>query len=400
LLGRIPDSHHWHVVLEVECDTHAKIVTVKDAAHSNHLLTPARVVSLLVASLAVFLAACASTGGEGGHVQLDVAEPQYVFPITGFGGYGWSGRVNEVTAEWRVPKISSASNTGAAATWIGAQNSQDTDFIQIGVNELALKDGLNEYLAFWSDVHVQFHPQYLGAVHPGEMLYALMKQGKGGWTISLHNGSNSFSAKRTISYGAGLSFTRAEWLQEDVAPGALTSKDVPYPVMTNVKFRHLQVNGEVPRLKLTDAVVLIASTGEIRVPTAVHDDSFTFRSPSGAQRQYLEDARYLDVGASEFQVEYASWQSTSTKARIVDVRNMISTLESNTKIFAMQTWPKPTRVPIAKLVKVTKTEIVDLQKWSTAGLGIGPAFSAYASTLPLHTKLVDMVRASLGLPPL
>jgi hypothetical protein len=373
---------------------------VKDAAHPTHMPARLRVVSLLVAALVVFFAVCTSTGGGSGHLQLDDAEPQYVFPITGFGGYGWSGKVDEVTAEWRVPKISSASNAGAAASWIGAQNSQDTDFIQIGVNELALKNGLNEYLAFWSDVHVQFHPQYLGAVHPGEMLYASMKQGRGGWTISLHNGSNSFSAKRTISYGAGLSFTRAEWLQEDVAPGALTSKDVPYPVMTNVTFRHLQVNGEVPRLKLTDAVVLIASTGEIRVPTAVHDDSFTFRSPSGAQRQYLEDARYLDVGASEFQVEYASWQTTSTKARIVDVKNMISTLESNTKIFDMQTWPKPTRAPLAKLVRVTKLEIIDLQKWSKAGLGVGPAFSAYASTLPLHTKLVDMVRASLGLPPL
>jgi Peptidase A4 family len=393
-------SHLWHVVVEVACDTHAKIVTVKDAALPNRMPARVPVASLLVAALVIIFAVCSSTSGDGGRLQLDLAEPQYVFPITGFGGYGWSGKVSEVTAEWRVPRISSTSNAGAAATWIGAQNSQDTDFIQIGVNELALKNGLIEYLAFWSDFHVQFHPQYLGTVHPGELLFASMKHGEGGWTISLHNRSNSFSAKKTVSYGVGLDFTRAEWLQEDVAPGSLTSKDVPYPVMANVKFGHLQVNGEDPRLKLTDAVVLIASTGEIRVPTAVRGDSFTFKSPRGAQRQYLEDARYLDVGASEFQVEYANWPTTSTKARVVDVKNMISTLNSNTKIFAMQTWPKPARVPMAKLVRVTKLEIVDLQKWSKTDLGTGPAFSAYASTLPLHTKLVDMVRASLGLPPL
>src|SRR5579872_6330678 len=77
--------------------------------------------------------------------------PHYVFPVTGFGGYQWSGQVTEIGSTWRVPQIDADSPSGAAATWIGAQDNATGQFIQVGVFEQCVAPSTITYRAFWSD---------------------------------------------------------------------------------------------------------------------------------------------------------------------------------------------------------------------------------------------------------
>jgi Peptidase A4 family len=327
--------------------------------------------------------------------------PTYLFPATGFGGYQWEGRVHYLEAQWRVPKVSATSPVGAAATWIGAQNTTGNDFIQIGVEEIAENKGQITYRAFWSDTTVKFAPQFMGVVSPGELLFATMVRDSNGWLVSLRNTSGGFDVYKEISYEAGARFTIAEWIQENPASTSLSSRDVPYPIMTNVEFQNLQVNGKSPQLNLNDGLVLMASTGEIRVPTAIHNDAFTFTAPRGAQDQYLEDARTLDAGGSRFDAEAVTWQTTPLNVRITDVNDAINVIQVSKRTLQAQTWPSSTQALISKLVQMIEREISGLRAWSKAGLRLNtPAFLAYVSVARSEEKTADLVRASLKLPPL
>jgi hypothetical protein len=227
-----------------------------------------------------------------------------------------------------------------------------------------------------------------------------MKRDKTGWQISLRSGSGSFSVSRHISLGVGLDYTSAQWLQEDPTSGLVVTRDVPYPVIANVRFTNLLVNGAKPRLRLRDAQVLITSTGEIELPTSVSDDAFTFTPPHGAQRQYLEDARLLDYASSTFQAEYANWGSTPAQRRHSYAQHWIDTLMLNAKKFEAQSWPKSTRKPISQLVLVTREQIADLHSWLTGGLAVnGRGYLRFEATQKAHQRSANLVRSSLSLPP-
>jgi hypothetical protein len=355
---------------------------------------------VVAVSLSTFTHANSTTQSAEG-LRRDVLGPADVFPAGGFGGYFSSGVVHVVQAQWRVPKISPSSPPGEAATWIGAQNASGSDFIQVGVIEGAQSKGKDVYFGFWSDTKVNFHAQPFGVVTPGELIFASMRQEGAQWEISIRGKSQETRHTTYVAYGAGVHDTAASWIQEDPAPSNVTSKDVPYPVMANVKFAKLLVNGRKPHLALRDGRVLIASTGVIRVPTPVRSDSFTFKAPHGSQRQYLEDARTFDVAEDAFQAELSSWPTTPTPTRRVDANHLILALAQNTDTFTTQTWPPRVRAPLSKLVKVTDLEISDLKSWRVGNLSLDDlAFTKYGLTLRQHEKFVDMVRTSLSIPPL
>jgi Peptidase A4 family len=334
--------------------------------------------------------------------QRDAVEsPAFFFPETGFGGYSWTGNVKEISARWRVPRMLANSHAGIAATWIGAQTQSNNDFIQIGINEYGLRGGLGIYEAFWSDTAKSFHPQPLGPVSEGERLYFSMTKDSKGWVVRLHNESKSLSEKKQIDYAAGVTFTTAEWIQENPAPSLVTSRDSPYPNIANVTFERVKVNEETPRLGLSDGQVLIASSGAIRVPTAFRDDSFTFRAPTGAARQYLEDAKRLDKDASSFDAEFVTWRTTSTRQRLLDVTQLIDSLQKNITTFETQTWPKPTAELLSQLDQLTRQQVVEFQLWSATSMPAnGREYLKFMASVPRHDVLVDKIRASLDLPPL
>lgn len=327
--------------------------------------------------------------------------PKFATPITGFGGYTWTGDVKQISAKWRVPAISSDSPAGSASTWIGAQGAKTNQFVQIGVVENRLNSHLTIYEAFWSDAAIGFSPQIFGSVHAGDLVSASMKRNKKGWSIQVVDHSRTLNQATEISFRAGSTFTHAEWIQEDPTQGNIVASDVPYPDIANARFQRLRVNHEAPQLGLKDGRVLIASNGSIRVPTSVHRDSFTFDSPSGAALQYLLDVTTTDVSSTTFSAQFARWSSATSQERSQDTTVFIDSLKAIEAVFEAQSWPKATRADMSKLVKNTKHQVANLEVWATSGLKrSGSAYTKFFAGVTKHHHLVDEVRASLGLPPL
>jgi hypothetical protein len=330
-----------------------------------------------------------------------VEAPTFFFPSTGFGGYSSTGKMHQISASWRVPGILSNSKPGVAATWIGAQTTFNDDFIQVGVNEFSFKFGAPNYQLFWSDTAENFHPHILGSVQAGELMEASMTQNASGWLLRLRNKSKTLSVAKQVNYSAGVSFSVGEWIQEDPAPGEVTSHDTPYPNIANPDFQKLEIDGRAPELSRRNGQVLIASSGAIRVPTLVQHDSFTFKAPKGTALQYLTDARRLDAGVSVFDAAQVSWQTTPTRKRRDDVLDLIGVLKSNVGVFKSQSWPKGTGGLIAKLDTLTSEQISEFQAWSKTDMKLdAPPYSKFLSSIPEHDVLVDKIRASLNLPPL
>jgi hypothetical protein len=326
--------------------------------------------------------------------------PKFAMPMTGFGGYTWRGSVKQISAKWRVPAISIDSPTGSASTWIGAQGAKTSHFIQIGVVENRLNSHSTVYEAFWSDAKVGFTPQILGSVDAGDLVFASMNRNKKGWDIKFVDPSRTLYQAAEIFFHAGSSFTHAEWIQEDPTQGNIVASDVAYPDIKNVQFQRLRANDHAPHLGLNDAKILITSNGNIRVPTSVRHDSFTFDSPKGAALQYLLNAKTLDVSSSAFSAELARWSSTSNQERSQDTKVFIDALRANEAVLEAESWPKSTRRDMSKLVKNTKHQVIDLEVWSSSGLKkSGPAYTKYFASVAKHHHLVNEVRASLGLPP-
>jgi hypothetical protein len=381
----------------VDDNYYEKIVSVRAA----RIFVYAIATFVLVTSATLMVTLKTSTSLHSATDQGVTEGPSFFFPSTGFGGYSKTGKVREIGASWKVPEILSSSKPGVASTWIGAQTSVNNDFIQIGVNEFAFKSGAPAYQLFWSDTAEKFHPHNLGDVHAGELINVSMTKNATGWRLRVRNQSKSLSVSKQVNYAASVSFTMAEWIQENPAPAMVSARDTPYPNIDNVTFQKLKVNGRSPRLQRSDGQVLIASSGAIRVPTLVLHDSFTFLAPKGAARQYLIDARRLDAGVSIFDAAEVRWSTTSTKERRQDVLALIDILKKNVGVFESQTWPKATRAPLSKLDTLTTSEISEFQAWSRTTMSLdAPDYTKFMAALPEHDDLVDQIRASLDLPPL
>lgn len=216
--------------------------------------------------------------------DLRAASPRYVFPLTGFGGYQWSGRVTEIGSSWRVPRIDAHSAPGTAATWVGAQSHATNQFIQVGVFERCVSPATIIYRAFWSDAALQYYPQWIGNVNAGDLVTASLVQGRGGWTATFTDASAGEAFAKAVAYGAGTSFTTGEWLQEDPIPSATATAVGPYPNMARVSFQRLQVAGGVPSLAFLTRLTLTTAGGFVLVPTGVRHDAFTFSARGALTR--------------------------------------------------------------------------------------------------------------------
>ena len=209
-------------------------------------------------------------------VAVRAANPRLAFPISGFGGYQWTGRVTQIASTWRVPPIDTKSPSGSAATWIGAQSNATNQFIQVGVFEQSLSPPTISYRAFWSDGALGDLPQWIGEVHSTDNVTASLVQDRGGWTARFIDQATGLTFTKSVAYGAGTSFTTGEWLQEDPIVSSASNVDGPYPDMASVSFQRLQVAGRAPSPGLLNRLTLTTAGGLVLVPTGVHHDAFTF----------------------------------------------------------------------------------------------------------------------------
>jgi hypothetical protein len=154
----------------------------------------------------------------------------------GFGGYTVNRLTTEIGAQWRVPAINPRSGNGNATTWIAVEDFQ-RQFIQLGTNENK-NDGTSQYSIFWSDVAVNFHPQQLLEVAPGDLIRFKMVQVPRGWRLSFDDVTDSTPETITVPYGRGSSYFTAQWIQEDPTFNGLTTH-LPYPTVASRTWRSI-----------------------------------------------------------------------------------------------------------------------------------------------------------------
>ena len=323
----------------------------------------------------------------------------HVYPLTGFGGYQSFGAVTQVSAQWVVPSFVSQRVLGQAATWVGAQNSGNK-FIQLGVIVDCPAWAETSYVVFWSDAAKGYFPQFVGRIFPGDQVSASMVQNKRGWYLKFRDPSIKFSYAKEVKYAKDVSFTDAEWLQEDPAPANISAQDVPYPDITNVKFTKLKVDHRTPELTLDDGQTLSANGGAIRVPTPVRHDSFTFVRPKGVAEQYLVDARKVDFAENKFNAQLARWKSFSKQARSRYVKKLLVAFRAGAKAFRTQTWPPPTRRDVSYLVTSLDHDATNLKAWVRSGYkNVGSGLTTFEDGYIEGDRLMNTVRALLNLPP-
>ncbi|MFI5035118.1 MAG: hypothetical protein ACHQFZ_02810 [Acidimicrobiales bacterium] len=323
----------------------------------------------------------------------------YAAPQLGFGGYNWFGTVHEIGASWQVPAISPNSRSGDAATWVGAQNNAG-EFIQIGTEEDRGLYSSPSYDAFWSDAVLQFVPQYLGTVKPGDTVKMSMVQKGYGWTIRVADRRSSLYVTRAIDYGFEDKFTLAEWVQENPSSYSNGLPTIPYPAIADTTFHKLVVNGIDPHLTLADGLVLITSSGKFRVPTVESNDSFSLIPPTKAQDRYLTDLSPSDGEAVVFGNELAHWSEFSASQRSSDISQFVATIKMTSTTLAGFSWPPSSSSALTKYVAECKLEVRMLDEWNVGRRSSGgSSFSKWLSTEIDRQNLAYKVSASLDLPP-
>ena len=356
-----------------------------------------RSVAVLVSCAVFFVESPVARASTPSVVPSDLTFPA---PQSGLGGYNWLGKVKEIGARWKVPVIYKNSRAGQAASWIGVQGDNANDFIQLGTLEELGLTGEIDYQAFWSDAAVNFIPQDLGAVKPGNYVVVQLVRKGFGWSLRLHDHASSLSVKRQIDIGFGDSFNQGEWIQEN--PSSISSglPVIPYPAMKDVTFQDLTINGTAPKLDLGDGQVLITSSKRYRVPSRVRHDAFSMVLPTATQLRFLNDMRPSDLEAIVFGSEFSKWRTTSVTQRVTDVKTYEVKLGMTTKLVAHQVWPRASDVAVKNYVIESDAEITFFKEWSDASTPLkGSAFQRWGVSELTREYLADRVRESLGLPP-
>ncbi len=269
----------------------------------------------------------------------------------------------------------------------------------MGVTEDKFGPGDSVYELFWSDTAASFHPQPLGPVGPGDLLSVSMTRQTGGWSLAVDDRTDDTPVSKQIPYGAGASFTAAEWIQEDPTDSSEAAVDLPYPQTSAVSFQRVIVNGQPPPLDLADGQVLIAADGIILVPSAVHQDAFDLGPPTGAAARYLHAAAGLDAAVSAYNVEISSWGSIPMATRLLDVQHLSAAFQTNASALLAQPWPPASSADDSLLIPRLHRLVSDLRAWTAAGLRTqGNAYETFSSDQEIG-PLADNVRADLGLPP-
>jgi hypothetical protein len=317
----------------------------------------------------------------------------YGAPGYAFGGYSIYRPTTEIGAEWRVPAINAQSSDGDASTWIAAED-EDRQFIQLGTTE-DKRNGVSVYAIFWSDVTVNFQPQQLLNVAPGDLITFSMRQVSSGWRLRFDDLTDATPETVTIPYARGTHFNLGQWLQEDPTIGGLT-QHLPYPSMQVPSFTHLTLNNSAPSIHEDDGQVLSTVSGVQLEPTKAVHDQFSFRNATGPARQYLQDVFAFNVALYPFQVDLFYNESPDS----FTMEDLVTTLTSLRKELATQTWPKVATSAI-------KDDVQELTRYlklyrNYPRLPTPPNARILAQLTALNAQNVPIakeVRHLLGLPP-
>jgi hypothetical protein len=337
---------------------------------SRRTFVPWFLVGTLVAAASVAAVVGASTPRQ--IAVKSAGAPQVDATPTGFGGYKWPGEVDEIEAEWRVPRVLSTAQYAGESTWIGVQGrGTDYPFIQLGtlanVNDSPFLEsgggtkpespsapqlGQTDYEIFWSDTTQGFHPvTVVGLEHPGDLIRFKMVKQNDDWQLSVKNLTYGWSRSKLVRYGQNDSFTQGEWLQEDPASGSAPGVDIPYADTSPIRFQDVRVNDVVPRFHYRDEGALSTQDGVYLVPTSFVGDSFSLVRPTGAALQYISDAETVDASLSRIggQIDWVDHSTASTTA-VAEVKQLAGLYRESARLVDTQIWPAPVRKASGRFV--------------------------------------------------
>jgi hypothetical protein len=321
-----------------------------------------------------------------------------VAPATGFGGYRWTGIVGQISATWRVPRISRSSLAGDAATWIGAQSRIGPPFFQVGTVETEQPNHIATYNVFWSDTTVNFDAQVLLVVKAGDVISASMRRVPSGWSVAVTDRTSGATVTRTITYTVPGVYGQAEWLQEDPVGALVAAQDLPYPTMSRVAFTHLLVNDAAPHLTLSDGQTLQTSDGTNFVPSVPRAGGFRFYTPRGPALHYMRDAFRVNQALSSFSAELTGWTTLSSTAQATDEQAIVAAYQKFAQELQTQAWPAKARPSVALLITAATQVVSALTSWAQAGYSLNSA-QWLTVRQTQNSQHSSAVRAALGLPP-
>jgi hypothetical protein len=339
----------------------------------------------LAALVASTLSLTSSGIGAAGSSPRVTTEP--IASLGTFAGYQAFESVKSVSAEWQAPTFAARSPDGLASTWIGAQDS-GTAFIQIGVTEVR-SNQRNYYAAFWSDTHVNFHPQVLAhTVRAGDVIVATMTATSNRWLLHISDRTEDWADSLVNTTTPTRGVNQAEWFQEDPT-GSTTSAGLPYPTLSDIDFSHVKLNAKAPTLSLATASWM-SENGRVLAPGPFTSDQFILREIhlDSGQIQFLVDVRALNVAAAT-----AGYKERPGSVYIDALSRFISALDS-------QVWPSRARSAVLALAKTNGLYLTQLRLLAAAEPR--PTKNLVASELKAGKVALaadERARLSLGLPP-
>jgi hypothetical protein len=218
------------------------------------------------------------------------------------------------------------------------------------------------YYAFWSDTTNHFHPHFLFRVDPGDVVSASLALADGQWKLAIVDETSGVTAHFSTDDEASASFNLAEWLQEDVTD-AMTGKPFPYPRLTNIRFRRLEVDSATPMYADLYSQWMSAS-GVNWAPSPLHRDSFALRraTVSAIGAKYLQIATGEDMATRVFVPQMAGWTAATPGPQIAAAcSTFAAALRKNLHALARTRWPPRARRQIHSLIRGTRVLLTFLQ---------------------------------------
>ena len=158
-------------------------------------------------------------------------------------------------------------------------------------------------------------------------------------------------------YGAHTTYDLSEWIQEDPAPGSLTSTDVPYPDLSPTTMAFLLVDHHAPTANSLIPSALVTQSGGSFIPTPLHSDTFTFVRPTGYAAQYLNDASEVNAAEYQFDVNLDNWTALSATDQYTAANALTDAIAAFKHRLTTQSWPSDSHIDIVYAEDITTSEL-------------------------------------------
>jgi hypothetical protein len=361
--------------------------------------------TVLLAAVLLIASACVVALATSGSRSPAPAKRSLFGP---FAGYIWTGDVHSVSTRVVVPRILAGSPLGAAGTWIGATAVPDprtfsAPFFQIGVNEFRDQvpsgGATTSYYVFWSSTKLDFHPRFLFAVRPGDVVTLAMTLAHGRWRMRATDETTGRTRTVTAAGGRG-PFEQASWTQEDVAKND-AGVQLTYPKLATVRFSHMQVNSAVPPKRSLTTSWMSANNGTFG-PTPASAGSFSVGRvhPSAADLRYQQIAFKLDYASIAFGHDLQRWTAATSQRTIrAACARLARALQTSAREFQRYRWPAAVRPLVKRLVAATRrSRAVVLALGASSPSKLSHETATFVKSGARITEIANKVRARLHVP--